>query len=47
VYPRDSSQTSFCPRDKGGCPTLTPEGEYAGALDLPFRPFSVHSSNAP
>ncbi len=47
VYPRDSSQTSFCPRDKGGCPTLTPEGEYAGSLDLPFRPFSVHSSNAP
>ncbi|VTU30591.1 hypothetical protein H6CHR_03430 [Variovorax sp. PBL-H6] len=47
VYPRNSSQTSFCPQDKGGCPTLTPEGEYAGSLDLPFRPFSVHSSNAP
>jgi hypothetical protein len=46
-YSLPSSQTNFCPSDGPGCPTLTPNGEYAGALALPFRPFSVHSSNAP
>jgi hypothetical protein len=46
-YSLPSSQTNFCPSDGPGCPTLTPNGEYAGALTLPFRPFSVHSSNAP
>lgn len=46
-YSLPSSQTDFCPSDGPGCPTLTPNGEYAGSLSLPFRPFAVHSSNAP
>ncbi|MBT2299296.1 hypothetical protein J7E70_02360 [Variovorax paradoxus] len=46
IYPRPASQTTFCPQPTG-CATLTSEGEYAGALDLPFKPFSVHSSNVP
>lgn len=42
IYPDDN----FC-SDAGACPTLTANGEYAGKLALPFKPFSVHSSNAP
>ncbi len=44
VYPDPSS--GFC-TSAGVCPTLTANGEFAGKLALPFKPFSVHSSNVP
>lgn len=44
VYPDASS--GFC-TSAGVCPTLNANGEFAGKLALPFRPFSVHSSNVP
>lgn len=40
------NEPTFC-AGPGGCPPLTPAGEYAGALELPFHPTSVHGSNAP
>ena len=44
VYPDPGS--GFCVK-AGACPTLTPEGEFAGRLALPFKPTAVHSSNVP
>jgi hypothetical protein len=42
VYP----DTNFC-WVAGVCPTLASRGEYAGKLELPFKPFAVHASNVP
>ncbi|PSL79096.1 hypothetical protein C7T35_39405 [Variovorax sp. WS11] len=42
VYP----DTNFCSA-AGACPTLASNGEYAGKLALPFKPFAVHASNVP
>jgi hypothetical protein len=44
IYPDSSS--GFCTK-AGACPTLTPAGEFAGKLPLPFKPIAVHSSNVP
>ncbi|OUL98971.1 hypothetical protein A8M77_28975 [Variovorax sp. JS1663] len=44
IYPDASS--GFCTQ-AGACPTLTPNGEFAGRLALPFKPIAVHSSNVP
>lgn len=44
VYPDAGS--GFCTK-VGACPTLSPLGEFAGRLALPFRPTAVHSSNVP
>jgi hypothetical protein len=42
IYP----DNNFC-SVAGVCPTLASNGEYAGKLALPFKPFAVHASNVP
>lgn len=42
IYP----DINFCSAP-GVCPTLASQGEYAGNLALPFKPFAVHASNVP